>query len=127
MSVGWGSATRGISRSDGGTLGARLRRLPQFGLPDAGVRALLLGSNGHRRDLQPEYRQQARFTDQIQTNRRSAGDPVGVQLVTVPADAAGMVRFRLRREGLARAAPSDRNGHAAQHVRRVAVLRKPAV
>ena len=77
-----GDAYRGLSRP-------RLR--------DAGLRALFLGIDRHRRDRKPQHRQPAGLAHEFAPHRGSARDPLGVRLVAMPADAARLVRFRLAR------------------------------
>ena len=55
-----------------------------------------------------EHRLAAGVADQLQSNRGSPGDPVGVQLEPVPADAAGLVRGRLSGRRLGRRRPASR-------------------
>ena len=47
-----GGAARGVSGRHGGAVGPRLPGLPRPGLRDGGLRALLLGVHGDRRDRQ---------------------------------------------------------------------------
>ena len=74
------------------------------------------------RDRQSAHRQPAGLTQEIDAGRGSAGDPLGVRLGAVPADAAGMVRFRRRGHGLDRGATPGRHGAAAGDGARMAVL-----
>ena len=76
--------------------GARLR--------DDGLRALFLGIDGDRRDRQSQHRQPAGLAHQFAAHRGSARHPLGVRLGAVPADAAGLVRLRDRRQRMARQA-----------------------
>ena len=94
-------AARRLSGDDGGTVGACLPGIPRSGLRDGGVRELLLGIHGHHRDRQPEHRQPAFIAEEDAEHRGPAGDPLGVQLGAMPADAAGLVRLRLGDRGVA--------------------------
>ncbi len=115
-------AAAGIHRSDGGIVRARLPRLSRAGLRDRRLRAVLLGIDGHRRDLQPAHRQPPGLAQEVDAGRGPARDPVGVRLGAVPADAAGLVRLRLGDHHLARSASRHRHAVAADHGARVAVL-----
>ena len=94
----------GIHRGDGGALRARLPRLSRAGLRDRRLRALFLGIDGDRRDRQPAHRQPPGLAQEVDARRGPARHPVGVRLGAMPADAAGLVRLRLRDHGLDREA-----------------------
>jgi hypothetical protein len=83
-----------IPRGDGRTLGQRLRRLSGDGLRDAGLRAVLLGIHGDRRNRRAQHRQPAGLAQEDDRHRGPARDPLGVLLGAVPPDAAGLVRLR---------------------------------
>ena len=67
-------------------------------LRDGRLRALFLGIHGDRRDRQPEHRQPAGLAHQFAAHRGSARHSLGVRLGAVPPHAAGLVRFRIRRQ-----------------------------
>jgi len=71
---------------------------------------------------QPQHRQPSVVPDDFGSHRGSARDSLGFQLGAMPADAAGLVRFRHRGRGVARRAAKRRHDHIAGDVPRVAVL-----
>ena len=83
--------------------------------------------DGDRRNRQPQHRQPPLVAEGLVADRGFAGDPVGVQLGAMPADAAGLVWLRQRGPRLARRAPEGRHGDPAGDVSRMAVLRNAAV
>jgi hypothetical protein len=89
---------------------------------------LVYETEGLDRDRQSEYRPPPLVAPTHGRDRRSEGDPMGVQLGTMPADAAGLARFRQRGRELARdAAQGRRHGKVAGDVPRVAVLSDAAL
>ena len=95
----------GLPRDDGGIVEERLRRLSRPRLRDGRVRALLLGLDRHHRDRQPQHRLAPGLAQEDDGDRGLARHPLGVLLGAVPADAARLVRLRLRGQGLRRGAP----------------------
>ena len=69
--------------------------------------------DGARGDRQPQYRQPSGLPFGPAAHRRSARDPLGVQLGTVPPDAAGLVRLRRGGQGVDGSAIGRRDGDAA--------------
>src|SRR5207253_3735568 len=78
--------------------------------------------DGDRRDRQSAYRQPAGLPEEVDPGRGPAGDPLGVRLGPVPADAAGLVRVWLRGDRLGRGPPRKRHAPSPGHGLRMAVL-----
>ena len=116
-----------VSRNDGGTVALRLQGLSRPRLRDRRVRALFLGLDRDHRDRRPQHRLASRLAQEDPGDRGPARDSVGVLLGAVPADAARLVRLRLRGEGLYRGSPEGRARNAQGHVRALAVLPDPAL
>ena len=97
-----GDARAGVPRGARRAVAARASRVPRPGLRDAGLRRVLSRVHADRRDRRAQHRQPAGVAHGVGAHRGSARDPVGVQLGTVPADAARLVRLRQRGRALAR-------------------------
>ncbi len=106
----------------GRPVGARLSRLSDAGLRDQRLRSIFPRVDRHRRDFQAAHRQQAGVTQNLRKDRRLARDPVGLLLGAMPADAAGLVRLRLRGERLARRQCQPGPAVSSEHGAVVAVL-----
>ena len=111
-----------LPRDDGGTVAERLRRLSRPRLRDGRLRTLFLGFDRHHRDRQPEHRLKARLAEKDDGDLGSARHPVGLLLGAVPADAARLVRLRLRRQSLHGSASSGRARGLAGDAQALAVL-----
>jgi phosphoenolpyruvate carboxylase len=116
-----------VCRGDGVPLAPRLRCVSQPSVRNARIPALLLGVDRDRRDRRVEHRQPASFAQEVDTHRGSAGDSLGLQLGTVPAHAAGLVRLRLRCRRVASSTRRGRHEAPGRNARRLAVLRYPAI
>ena len=78
--------------------------LPVAGVRRRRLRRVLRGDHADHRDRHAQRRQPAGVADRIAADRGPAGDPLGVRVDAVPADAARLVRVRvgvraLRRRG----------------------------
>ncbi len=83
--------------------------------------------DGDRRNRQPEHRQPSGLAQEIHQHRGFAGDSLGVQLGAMPPDAAGLVRLRVSRQGVAGRSPRRRDGAVAGDAPRLGLLPHPAV
>ena len=79
----------------------------------AAVRRVLPRDHADRRDLHAQRRQPPGVAHRLRPDPGPAGDPVGVRLDAVPADAARLVRRRARRSRRSPAADPRRRGAAA--------------
>ena len=89
------SARPRFSGDDGGIVAQRVQFLPRPGLRDRRLRALFLGLDRHHRNRQPKHWLAAGLAQENDRDRRLARHSLGVLLGAVPADAAGVVWFRL--------------------------------
>jgi phosphoenolpyruvate carboxylase len=120
-------APPGISRRNGRAVGHGLRRLPQDGLRDAGLRGIFLGIHRDRGNRRAQHRQPPGLAQEEHVDRRPARDPLGVLLGAMPPDAAGLVRFRRGGFRLARQAWPRGHGPAGGNASRLGLLPRPAV
>ena len=107
--AGTGRAATRISGGDGVSLRRGLSHLSRPRLRNRRFRPLLPRVDGDRRDRQSQHRQPSVVAASFGADRGSARDPLGFQLGAMPADAAGLVRFRQCRQGLARGAAKRRD------------------
>ncbi len=114
-----GSLLRGDERSRD----ACVEGLSRAGLRHAGVHRLLPRGDAHRRDRGAQHRQPAGVAHRIVADRGFARHSVGVQLGTVPPDAARMVWLRRGGRCMARAT-SRRAAAALRDARSLAVLQE---
>ena len=93
--AGLGRRRRAVRRHDVVARRGGVRRLPLARPRRAALRRVLPGDHADRRDLDAQRRQPAGVADRLRPHPGPAGDPVGLRLDAVPADAAGLVRIGL--------------------------------
>ena len=87
-----------------------------------GIRTLFLGVDGDHGNRHAEHRLAPRLPQENHRDRGSAGDPLGVLLGAVPADAAGLVWLRFGGQGVHRRRPEGRPRPPPGHASAMAVL-----
>ena len=115
-------AAQGISHRDGATLRAGLQGLSRAGLRDRRLCRLFLGLHRHHRNLDAQHRQPPGVAQEDPRDRGPSCHSLGVQLGAMPADAAGLVRVRLRGRDLDRGASGAGHAVPAGALSRMAVL-----
>ena len=115
-------AAQGISHRDGAALRAGLQGVSRAGLRDRGFCRLFLGLHRHHRNLDAQHRQPPGVAQEDPRDRGPPRHSMGVQLGAVPADVAGLVRFRLGGRDLDRGTSGAGHAVPAGALPRMAVL-----
>ena len=115
-------AAQGIPDRDGATVRAGLQGLSRAGLRDRRLCRLFLGLHRHHRNLDAQHRQPSGVAQEDPRDRGPARHSLGVQLGAMPADAAGLVRFRLGGRDLDRGTSGAGHAVPAGTLSRMAVL-----